>query len=182
RSGGDAARHRTNGARRTARRTWLRSMGTSRPWARNGSIGLLSIPPDLEDVYPRHGEIARAMLGVRHPATARRGISFFGMRGSGLATMMLALAMAAPGAVAVCDNPFIDATPLTVLGRNRYQGYQGGLYPQGSNARPASHDLAYDRTSRLVLLDTDGVPDAENGVFVLISIGNSNATQEFSDF
>src|SRR4029453_18101251 len=37
-------------------------------------------------------------------------------------------------------------------------------------------------TSRVVLLDANGSPDAVAGSIVLISIGNSNATQEFRFF
>jgi hypothetical protein len=104
------------------------------------------------------------------------------MRGSSVSASLLTLVAAISRSPAVCENPFVDATPITDLGQGTYQGYQGGLYPGGSNERPAAHDRAYDRTSRLVLLNAEGNPDATNGVFVLISIGNSNATMEFSDF
>jgi hypothetical protein len=81
-----------------------------------------------------------------------------------------------------CSNAFTGKTPLNDLGTGTYNGYQGGLYPGGSNLRPLSHDRALDRTSRMMLLDAAGNPDAVSGVFVLISIGNSNATQEFRSF
>jgi hypothetical protein len=100
------------------------------------------------------------------------------MRGT---LLLSALLLTAPRIDATCENPYIDETPLSDLGTGTYNGYQGGLYPGGVNERPASHDQDYRRTSRLVLLNTAGNPDI-NGSFVLISIGNSNATMEFSYF
>jgi hypothetical protein len=81
-----------------------------------------------------------------------------------------------------CASSSTGDIPINDLGTGTYQGSQGGLYPGGSNLRPASHEHALDRTGRLVLLDAAGNPDPVNGVFVLISIGNSNATQEFTRF
>src|SRR6185436_7293444 len=80
------------------------------------------------------------------------------------------------------SRTFTGKIPLNDLGTGTYQGEEGGLYPGGSNTRPASHDRALDRTSRMTLLDAGGSSNAQNGVFVLISIGNSNATQEFRNF
>src|SRR5262245_53101412 len=101
----------------------------------------------------------------------------------GIPGILACLVLALPASAARhCENPFINETPINDLGTGTYQGYQGGLYPGGVNERPASHDRAYDRTSRLKLLDASGNPDALNGIMVLISIGNSNATLEFSNF
>jgi len=72
--------------------------------------------------------------------------------------------------------------PLNDLGTGAYQGFEGGLYPGGVDARPASHDQALDRTGRVALLNAQGLPDAAAGKIVLMSIGMSNTTQEFSAF
>jgi len=64
-----------------------------------------------------------------------------------------------------------------------YQGFEGGLYPQGSNQPPSTHlaaGLAF--AQQIVPLDSAGNPDPANGKYVLLSIGMSNATQEFQEF
>jgi hypothetical protein len=72
--------------------------------------------------------------------------------------------------------------PLAELGTAEYSGFQGGLYPNGKNERPASHQSAGEELARAVKpLDASGKPDAA-GRIVLLSIGMSNATQEFSTF
>jgi hypothetical protein len=82
-----------------------------------------------------------------------------------------------------CSNTSTGNIPLNDLGTGTYQGVEGGLYPGGVNVRPLSHDRDLERTGgRLMLLDAAGNPDPVNGIFVLISIGNSNATQEFTRF
>jgi hypothetical protein len=70
-----------------------------------------------------------------------------------------------------------------MLGPGLYQGYPGGLYPGGANQRPAAHDAAGVAIAQaLVPLDTLGLPDPVGGRVVVISIGMSNCTQEFSAF
>jgi hypothetical protein len=72
--------------------------------------------------------------------------------------------------------------PLTELGTGKYQEFEGGLYPGGSNMRPAEHEatgLALAKT--IEPLAADGKPNP-NGRIVLLSIGMSNTSQEFSAF
>jgi hypothetical protein len=77
----------------------------------------------------------------------------------------------------------VGLKPLTELGSALYQGYSGGLYGNGLNARPSQHDSAGRAISQQVLpLNQSGEPDASNGRIVLLSIGMSNTTQEFSEF
>lgn len=82
-------------------------------------------------------------------------------------------------------NPPREATglvPLTDLGTGTYKGEEGGLYPGGRNIPPMEHLQAGLRAARgLRPLDADGRP-AESGKIVLLSVGMSNATQEFSVF
>jgi hypothetical protein len=81
-----------------------------------------------------------------------------------------------------CTGTSVGFLPLNDLGAGTYQGFEGGLYPGGSNARPASHQQDLDRVGRVMLLDPQGLPDAANGKIVLMSVGMSNTTQEFSTF
>src|SRR5262245_24053402 len=81
-----------------------------------------------------------------------------------------------------CGGASTGRVPLSDLASGTYQGYTGGLYPAGSNTRPQLHDQALDRTGRVSLLNSQGLPDAANGKIVLMSVGMSNTTQEFSAF
>ncbi len=70
--------------------------------------------------------------------------------------------------------------PIMDLLSGTYQGFSGGLYPDGQNLMPVSHqDLGVERALEIVPLDLDGNPDDVSGKYVLLSIGISNATQEF---
>jgi len=81
-----------------------------------------------------------------------------------------------------CARTSVGFTPISDLGTRTYKGQAGGLYPNGSNTRPASHESAgLARARAIVPLDQDGQPDP-NGQYVLVSIGMSNTTQEFSVF
>jgi hypothetical protein len=69
--------------------------------------------------------------------------------------------------------------PLTQLGTSTYRGFQGGLYPGGSNTVPASHAALGTTFARNIRpLNAAGQADA-NGKIVLLSVGMSNTTQEF---
>jgi hypothetical protein len=76
-----------------------------------------------------------------------------------------------------------ELTPLCDLwGDARYKGEQGGLYGAGSNEPPTSHLQAALAAARAITpLDAHGRP-AQDGKVVLISVGMSNTTQEFSAF
>ena len=72
--------------------------------------------------------------------------------------------------------------PLIDLGAGTYQGYEGGLYPGGSNLPPEAHRLlALAAAGRIVPRDAAGNPDP-NGLIVLIAVGMSNTTHEFAVF
>jgi hypothetical protein len=75
-----------------------------------------------------------------------------------------------------------SATPLIDLGTKTYQGFEGGLYPHGSNSIPSEHAAAGRKlASQIQPLDANGKPDP-NGKIVLTSIGMSNSMDEFGMF
>ena len=79
-----------------------------------------------------------------------------------------------------CTNTSIWLTPLNDLGTGFYSGRQGGLYPGGSNVRPAAHDSAgLSLADQVQPLDSSGNSDPINGKYVLLSIGMSNTSHEF---
>ena len=69
--------------------------------------------------------------------------------------------------------------PLTDLLTGTYFGNQGGLYPAGINQPPPDHDSAIKaRRNQIKPLDVNG-DESPFGKYVLLSIGRSNATQEW---
>jgi hypothetical protein len=63
-----------------------------------------------------------------------------------------------------------------------YKEQTGGLYGQGRNTPPEAHQAAVQEAlARIKPLDPEGQP-SETGKIVLISLGMSNTTQEFSAF
>jgi hypothetical protein len=90
-----------------------------------------------------------------------------------------------------CVRPFEPvSTPLNDLSGEEYlrmdgtpTGAYGGLYPQGSNARPPAHEAAGRRiASQVIPLDEAGNPDPQQGRIVMISVGMSNTAMEFLTF
>jgi hypothetical protein len=82
-----------------------------------------------------------------------------------------------------CTTTSVGRIPISDLGSGSYQGYQGGLYSAGSNRPPASHlSGGLVMAAQVVPRSSSGNIDLVNGRIVLLSIGMSNATQEFSTF
>jgi hypothetical protein len=73
-----------------------------------------------------------------------------------------------------CGRTTTGLVPLTDMGRRRYRGQRGGLYPFGRN-RPSP---AYQRQGLAAARRVRPV----DGKIVVLSIGMSNTTREFSDF
>jgi len=73
--------------------------------------------------------------------------------------------------------------PLTEMKRDAtYKGQSGGLYGRGRNIPPESHQAAAQKElAKIQPLDAEGRP-SKDGKIVLISLGMSNTTQEFSAF
>lgn len=80
-------------------------------------------------------------------------------------------------------KPPAGLRPLSDMSaQDRYKGQDGGLYGGGKNEPPEKHLQAAMVQAKLIQpLDADGKPD-DDGKIVLISVGMSNTTQEFSTF
>jgi Cu/Ag efflux protein CusF len=92
----------------------------------------------------------------------------------------LKLGGAAPETLPKVDTSKLK--PLTELGTEEYQGFKGGLYPDGKNERPAAHEAAGVALAKQVQpLDADGKPSA-TGKIVLLSAGMSNTSQASEAF
>ena len=75
-----------------------------------------------------------------------------------------------------------NRTALTDLGSAQYLGFAGGLYPNGKNSRPSAYEDAGVALGATVQpVDRDGKPST-SGRIVMISIGFSNTSREFSEF
>ncbi len=81
-----------------------------------------------------------------------------------------------------CTLTNLGLTPLCDLGPGSYLGFQGGLYPGGSNQRPAAHEAAgvAIAQSQVRPRDAAGNVDTNTGKIALLSIGLSNTTQEWA--
>ena len=80
-----------------------------------------------------------------------------------------------------CSLTSTGDIPLPDLGTGNYQGFEGGLYPSGSDTRPTEHEAAgLAEANQVKPLDASGNVDNSHGIIGLISIGMSNATDEFA--
>lgn len=98
-----------------------------------------------------------------------------------LAPLALAL-LGATAAAQICTMTSIGQMPINDLGAGTYAGFQGGLYPGGSNTRPAAHLTAgLAETALIVPRDASGVA-MPGGKIVFLSIGMSNTRNEWTEF
>lgn len=113
-----------------------------------------------------------------------RSLRFHAARATAFAVALgMLVALPPPASSSNCAGTSTGLVPITDLGAGFYQGVQGGLYPGGSNLRPAAHEAAGIAIANAIApLDTLGAPDPANGRVVFVSIGFSNCTQEFSAF
>ena len=79
-----------------------------------------------------------------------------------------------------CTTTTVGFTPINDLGTSYFRGYQGGLYQDGANSRPYSHNAAGTTIAKqIVPLDTNGFYNPTSGRIVFLSIGMSNTNLEF---
>jgi hypothetical protein len=73
-------------------------------------------------------------------------------------------------------------TAITDLGTGTYLGYEAGLYPNGSNVRPAGHDSdGVTFANQIQPLDSNGNPSS-SGVYAMVGMGESTMLDEFGQF
>lgn len=72
--------------------------------------------------------------------------------------------------------------PLTDLGLDSYSAFPGGLYPNGKNSRPSTHEKAGVALAATVRSVNEEGKASTSGKVVMISIGMSNTSREFSQF
>ena len=101
-----------------------------------------------------------------------------------LVTILLPATFPPAGATrrANCEQESLGLTPLIDMGNDTYQGFPGGLYPDGNNQTPVDHqELGVSLAAHVGPLDADGNPD-EGGSIGFISIGVSNTTYDWDGF
>lgn len=100
-----------------------------------------------------------------------------------LGLVLIPLVGARSAAAQNCQQTSTGKTPLTELVGGTYQGFPGGLYAPSSNARPVAHQLAgLAQVSAVVPRSQSGEVDPAQGRIGFLSIGMSNASQEFTRF
>jgi uncharacterized protein (TIGR03437 family) len=102
------------------------------------------------------------------------------------------LLIAACGWASDCSRTSTGFPPLDDPFFRSYRGMEGGLYPGRSNVRPAAHEaLGLREAGKITPLTPDGspvfikligAPGGDPRRIVLLSVGMSNTTQEFSAF
>ena len=102
-------------------------------------------------------------------------------------SLALLLLLVAPSAAQNCANTSTGNVPLMDLVGGSYLGFPGGLYAPSSNARPLQHEYAGMAQAALVVPRlASGAPasgaSASLGKIGFVSIGMSNASQEFTRF
>lgn len=80
-----------------------------------------------------------------------------------------------------CSRTSVGFTPFTDPFAKPYQGKAVGLYPDGNQPPAAFLDLGMQQSADIRPRDTTGAADP-NGRIVLLSVGLSNTTQEWSAF
>jgi hypothetical protein len=102
-----------------------------------------------------------------------------------LALVASLLSFAVSAAAQNCAHTSVGLVPLPDLGSGLYLGFPGGLYPNGANVPPPAHAALGQLAAAGVvprLSDGTPAPSTGGGRVVLLSLGMSNATQEFAAF
>lgn len=139
---------------------------------RSTSLAVRAVITFLLVVLTMTAMVAYASEDTLGEVTANQGVSFSDATARSPRTVKMGK----------CMRSSTDLVPLTDLGIGTYQGFVGGIYPEGANRPPGSYlDQGLRRAQLIQPLDRNGNP-TESGKIGLLSIGMSNTTQEFSAF
>jgi hypothetical protein len=105
---------------------------------------------------------------------------------SALASLVVTFALAAALATDLpaqnCSNWKVGLTPLNDLETGEYNGFEGGLYPEGRNLRPEHHEqVGRDAAYKIRPLDSNG-NQSKGGKIGFVSIGFSSTMLEWDAF
>lgn len=173
-------------------------VATAQDGIRSGTIksldadkGIVTITADGKDLAFKVGDRTRIMDAGGQPVQQRLKDMAFKpgtpvMFKAGPGDVLIGLKLGGMGRGGKgAPPPKVDTSkliPLMDLGTREYQGFKGGLYPDGKNERPAAHEAAGLKLAGQVQpLDAGGKP-AKDGKIGLLAIGMSNTQQSFAGF
>ncbi|MBK8345093.1 MAG: T9SS type A sorting domain-containing protein [Bacteroidetes bacterium] len=82
-----------------------------------------------------------------------------------------------------CENDSSLLIPIVDLQTDSYLGFQGGLYPDGSNTIPVAHaDSGLAIAQAIMPINFDGEIDTTYGKVVMVGLGNGSAGKSFNKF
>ncbi len=82
-----------------------------------------------------------------------------------------------------CENDTSFYVPIVDLQADFYLGFQGGLYPDGSNEKPLAHlDSGISIAQSILPVNFDGEIDSVSGKVVMIGLGSVSAGKSFYKF
>lgn len=82
-----------------------------------------------------------------------------------------------------CENDTSYKTPIVDLLTGYYLGFQGGLYPGGTNIMPAAHaDSGIAIANAMLPVNFDGDADTTYGKTILLGLGAASAGRCFNKF
>lgn len=101
----------------------------------------------------------------------------------GISALSLILFYFSASAQINCGNDTMLLVPLVDLQTDSYLGFQGGLYPGGSNTMPTAHaDSGIAIAQTIMPINFDGEIDTTYGKVVMLGLGNSSAGKSFNKF
>lgn len=96
--------------------------------------------------------------------------------------LMVLIALLLPKGLLHAGGSSTGLIPLTQLGTGTHQGFEGGLYPGGSNTLPSAHlSAGLAQAAQVVPRNGTGAPD-QDGWIAMITVGMSNTTHESAPF